>query len=61
MYQYGETVTASDERGWLLDPLTVSLDSLKNRSPSGPWKLPLYRPPQFLHGSLFFFFSFFLP
>ena len=41
-----------DERGWLVDPLTVSLDSLKRRSPSGPWKLRLFRPPQFQHGSL---------
>jgi len=54
MYQYGETVIASDERGWLLDPLTVSPDSLKSRSPSGPWKLRLDRPPQLQHGSLFF-------
>src|ERR1700756_4936156 len=44
-----------DERGWLVEPFTASLVSLKRRSPSGPWKLCLDCPPQFQHGSLFSF------
>src|SRR5206468_2931161 len=39
------------ERGWLGRPLLASLDSLKRRAPSIPWKLRIYWTPQFLHGS----------